>query len=116
MTMNDFAVDAQDIAAVEDSVRRFVQTEVKPHLEAWEEAGQFPRELYQRATQGNYQKGEQEDVSSIARSITSPKGAVHVAFGQSLEGPFAHADEVAAAIGRQVMSMYRMHPTNACPR
>ena len=49
MTMNDFAVDAQDIAAVEDSVRRFVQTEVKPHLEAWEEAGQFPRELYQRA-------------------------------------------------------------------
>ncbi len=70
------------------------------------------RELYQRATQGNYQKGEQEDVSSIARSITSPKGAVHVAFGQSLEGPFAHADEVAAAIDRQVMSMYRMHPTN----
>ena len=47
--MNDFAIDATDIAAVEDGVRRFVQTEVKPHMEAWEEAGQFPRTLYQRA-------------------------------------------------------------------
>ncbi|MBK7519680.1 MAG: 1-acyl-sn-glycerol-3-phosphate acyltransferase [Gammaproteobacteria bacterium] len=70
------------------------------------------RELCQRAAQGNYQKGEQEDVSSIARSITTPKGAVHVAFGRPLEGPFTNADEVAAAIDSQVMSMYRMHPTN----
>jgi acyl-CoA dehydrogenase len=49
MSMDDFAADAHDIAAIEDGVRRFVQTEVKPHLEAWEEAGQFPRALYQRA-------------------------------------------------------------------
>ena len=48
-TVNDQAISAEDIAAVEDGVRRFVQTEVKPHLEAWEEAGQFPKELYHRA-------------------------------------------------------------------
>ncbi len=41
--------DPQDIAQIEDAVRRFVQTEVKPHLDAWEEAGEFPRNLYQRA-------------------------------------------------------------------
>jgi 1-acyl-sn-glycerol-3-phosphate acyltransferase len=70
------------------------------------------RELHQRAEQGNYQKGEQEDVSSIARSITSPKGAVHVAFGQPLDDSFANADEVAAEIDRQVLTMYRVHPSN----
>ncbi len=32
-----------------ESVRRFVQKEILPHVEAWEEAGGFPRELYQRA-------------------------------------------------------------------
>ncbi len=45
------AMGAEDIASIEDGVRRFVQTEVKPHLENWEEAGQFPRELYTRAAE-----------------------------------------------------------------
>ena len=40
---------AQDIAAVEDQARRFIQTEVSAHLNDWEEAGEFPRSLYQRA-------------------------------------------------------------------
>ena len=51
MSAADSAMDAEHIAAVEDSVRRFVQTEVKPHLDAWEEAGQFPRGLYQRVAE-----------------------------------------------------------------
>lgn len=33
------------------SVSRFVEQEIKPHIEAWEEAGEFPRELYQRAAE-----------------------------------------------------------------
>jgi len=49
MTMDDLIIGAEDIAAIEDGVRRFVQTEVKPHLEAWEEAGEIPRGLYRRA-------------------------------------------------------------------
>jgi acyl-CoA dehydrogenase len=32
-----------------DSVRRFVADEIAPHVSAWDEAGSFPRELYQQA-------------------------------------------------------------------
>ncbi|MDT7519360.1 acyl-CoA dehydrogenase family protein [Rhodoferax sp. TBRC 17660] len=39
----------EDVAAVEDAARRFIQAEVAPHLADWEEAGEFPRSLYQRA-------------------------------------------------------------------
>ena len=39
----------EDIALVEDAARRFIQTEVAPHLQSWEDAGEFPRELYARA-------------------------------------------------------------------
>jgi acyl-CoA dehydrogenase len=49
--LHNLDIGPEDIAAVEDAARRFIQTEVKPHLEAWEEAGQFPRGLYQRAAE-----------------------------------------------------------------
>ena len=32
-----------------DSVRVFVEAEIAPHVNAWDEAGSFPRELYRRA-------------------------------------------------------------------
>ena len=32
-----------------DSVRRFVAREILPHAAAWDEAGEFPRELYRKA-------------------------------------------------------------------
>ncbi len=31
------------------SVRRFVEQEIKPHVDSWEEAGEFPRSLYEQA-------------------------------------------------------------------
>ena len=34
---------------VRDTMRRFVNEAVKPHIDAWEEAGGFPREIYQQA-------------------------------------------------------------------
>ena len=34
---------------VRDTMRRFVNEAVKPHIDAWEEAGGFPREVYQHA-------------------------------------------------------------------
>jgi 1-acyl-sn-glycerol-3-phosphate acyltransferase len=71
-------------------------------------------ELCARAQHGLYQKSEHEDVDSIARSITAPKGAVHVAFGEPLGGDFAGPDDVAAAIDRQVLELYRLQPTNLC--
>ncbi len=36
-------------AALRDSVRRFVAQELEPHAAAWDEAGEFPRDLYRRA-------------------------------------------------------------------
>lgn len=36
-------------AMVRDTTRRFVAQEVLPHIAEWEEAGGFPRELYQKA-------------------------------------------------------------------
>ena len=38
--------DRSDVAMIEDMARRFAETEIRPGLEAWEEAGEFPRELY----------------------------------------------------------------------
>ena len=34
---------------VRDTMRRFVSEAVKPHIDAWEEAGAFPREIYPQA-------------------------------------------------------------------
>lgn len=33
-----------------DSVRAFVDAEIAPHVNAWDEARAFPRELHRRAT------------------------------------------------------------------
>jgi len=45
-------VDADEFAARDAfraSVRRFVEREIAPHVDAWDEAGSFPRELYAKA-------------------------------------------------------------------
>jgi acyl-CoA dehydrogenase len=36
-------------AMVRETARRFITQEVKPHIDDWEEAGEFPRELYKKA-------------------------------------------------------------------
>jgi acyl-CoA dehydrogenase len=60
MPMTDIA--DEDIALVEVAARKFVKTEVAPHLEDWEEAGEFPRSLYQRAAEmGWLEMGYPED-------------------------------------------------------
>lgn len=69
-------------------------------------------ELYARSAQGKYEKAEHEDVASIATGIAGHKGSVHVAFGTPLQGDFENADAVAAAVDRQVIANYRLHPTN----
>lgn len=49
--MSVYEIADEDIALVEDAARKFIQTEVAPHLGAWEDAGEFPRSLYQRAAE-----------------------------------------------------------------
>jgi hypothetical protein len=70
------------------------------------------RELYQKATEGRYEKGEQEDVASIAQGIAGDKGRVHVSFGTPLGSDLETPEAVAREVDRQVISEYCLHPTN----
>jgi len=70
------------------------------------------KELFQKATEGRYEKGEQEDVASIAQGIAGEKGRVHVSFGSPLSDGLDSPDAVASEIDRQVISQYCLHPTN----
>jgi Acyltransferase len=70
------------------------------------------RELYHVAEEGSYQKGEEEDVASIAQGISGDKGRVHVSFGTPLTGEYESPEAVATEIDRQVFSEYCLHPTN----
>jgi hypothetical protein len=69
-------------------------------------------ELYARSHTGHYQKGEQEDVASIAAGIAGAKGLVHVAFGTPLAGGFDTPDAVAQELDRQIIGNYRLHTSN----
>jgi len=42
---------SEEHEAFRDTVRRFVEREIMPHAAAWDEAGEFPRELYRKAAQ-----------------------------------------------------------------
>lgn len=70
------------------------------------------RERYHLDTEGEYQKGEHEDVFNIAQGIAGVKGHVHVAFGDPLVGDFNDAEELAAEIDRQVIGNYVLQPSN----
>ena len=70
------------------------------------------RELYQKASEGRYEKGEQEDVASIARGIAGEKGRVHVSFGTPLGDDLETPDAVAKEVDRQIITGYCLHPTN----
>ena len=39
-----------DHEAFRDVMRRFVAREIEPHASAWDEAGEFPRVLYEKAS------------------------------------------------------------------
>jgi len=41
----------EDVRLLEDVARRFAQAEIAPHVNEWEEAGEFPRRLYRRAAE-----------------------------------------------------------------
>ena len=70
------------------------------------------RELHHIETKGDYEKGEMEDVSSIAQGIAGGKGRVHVSFGSPLPGGLDTPEAVAAEVDRQIISEYCLHPTN----
>jgi hypothetical protein len=74
--------------------------------------GAKARELFEKSAQGSYQKAEHEDLKSIALGISGRKGDVHVSFGRLVSGEFSGPDAVAAEVDRQVIALYKLHPTN----
>jgi len=70
------------------------------------------RELFHTAEYGEYKKGENEDLKSIASGVTGEKGSVHISFGLPLEDNLNNPEEVAAAVDRQIIQRYYLHPTN----
>ncbi len=52
-TTADFAApfDSADLQSLTDTVRRFATEQVRPHVDAWDAAGEFPRALYRQAAE-----------------------------------------------------------------
>ncbi|MGE0423554.1 MAG: acyl-CoA dehydrogenase family protein [Reyranellaceae bacterium] len=55
-----------DHEAFRDTLRRFVAREIAPHVDEWDEAGEFPRELYRKAAGiGLLQLGYAEEYGGV---------------------------------------------------
>lgn len=53
-----------------ESAQKFAQTEIRPHADAWEEAGEFPLSLYEKAAQaGILGVGFPEDIGGSGASL-----------------------------------------------
>jgi acyl-CoA dehydrogenase len=48
-----YLFETEEHAQLRESVRRFAQKHIAPHAHAWEEACEFPRELYKAAAEAN---------------------------------------------------------------
>lgn len=70
------------------------------------------REIVKKETQGEYQKGEHEDVQSIANGIVGYKGRVHVAFGEPMIKGYESVDDLVAGLNKEIADNYVLHPTN----
>ncbi|MCP8463180.1 1-acyl-sn-glycerol-3-phosphate acyltransferase [Pseudomonas sp. ZM23] len=70
------------------------------------------RELFTRATTGEYRKAPGEDDRSIVQGITGYKGRVHINFGEEITGEFSDAKQLAAELDRQILGNYRLFPVH----
>jgi 1-acyl-sn-glycerol-3-phosphate acyltransferase len=70
------------------------------------------KELYEKATHGNYQKGEFEDIESIVQGIVGRKDRVNVVFGDVIDQDFETPDALAQEIDRQIHANYTLFPIN----
>lgn len=70
------------------------------------------RELYIRASTGNYSKAPGEDDASIALGITGYKGRVHIHFGAEIDTPEDDAKLLAQRIDREILGHYRLFPVH----
>ena len=52
-----YLFETDEHRALREQIRRFAAAEIAPHAYAWEEANEFPRELYQRAAKAGFLSG-----------------------------------------------------------
>ena len=70
-------------------------------------------ELAELADHKNYQKGELEDLQSIARGIKEQKGRVHLSIGKKLElNKEDDYKEIASKLTAIILKNYKIFPTN----
>ena len=55
-----------DHEAFREVMRRFVSREIEPYAHEWDEANEFPRELYAKAQKGGI-RGAQERLDALPR-------------------------------------------------
>jgi 1-acyl-sn-glycerol-3-phosphate acyltransferase len=70
------------------------------------------RELSHIAEHGEYKKGENEDLNSIASGLMGQKGNVHLCYGRPIEGHMDSPEAVASEADRQIITNYHLHKTN----
>ncbi len=69
-------------------------------------------ELWERATQGKFEKAADADLASIVEGVQGYKGRVHLNFAAPLSGQFATADAFAQALDRAIVQGLVVYPTN----
>ena len=93
--MNEF--DLADIELIEDTAKRFAEVEVRPYLEAWEDAGEFPRDIYAKlGDMGWLGMGYEEEYGGTPapmalKNALSVTLARYTGSGGLLAGAFSHS-------------------------
>ena len=88
-------LDAAQRDDLRASLRRFVERELAPHVDAWDEAGEFPRELYRHAAAlGLLGLGYPESLGGtpcdLATRLVAVEEIARAASGGLLAGLFSH--------------------------
>ena len=74
MSLPDRRYYTQAHSQFRDALARFVREEIMPEVEAWEEAGEFPRELYRKAAAvGLLGIGFPKEYGGIPADVFSPE-------------------------------------------
>ena len=69
--MSKYLFETDEHAALRQQVRRFAATEIQPHAHAWDEAGEFPRELYVKAAEAGFLGiGYPEELGGLGGDVT----------------------------------------------
>ena len=69
--MSNYLFETDEHAALRQQVRRFATTEVQPQAHAWDEAGEFPRELFAKAAAAGFLGiGYPEELGGLGGDLT----------------------------------------------